>query len=53
MHRIDLRKKFLQKPNFINKQTCLGTNQGVFQKEETNEYLNWDFENCVTNVEFM
>ena len=53
MHRIYTRQKFLRKPNFLNNQTCLGTNQGVFQKDETKGYLNVDFDNGVINVKFM
>ena len=51
MHRNYPRQKFLWKPNFLQNQTCSGTNQGVFQKEETQGYPNMNFENSVTNVE--
>ena len=44
-------KKFLRKPNFLKNKTRLGTNQGVFRKEETNGYLNINKINGVTNVE--
>ena len=35
MHRNYQRKKFSTKTKFAQNQTCLGTNQGVFHKEET------------------
>ena len=41
MHRNYTRRKFLQKPNFLKNYTCLGTNQGVFQRKKKtgrNEY---------------
>ena len=53
MHRDYQRKKFLRKPNLLKNQTCLGTNQGVVQKKETKGYPNMNFENTVTNVEFV
>ena len=37
----------------LKNQTCLGTNQGVFQKEETKSYPNMNYKNGVTNVEVL
>ena len=48
------KKKVLRKPNLLKNQTCLGTNQGVIQKKKKNKgYPNMNFENTVTNVEFV
>ena len=46
-------KNLLRKPNLLKNQTCLDTNQGVFRKKETNGYLNMNFKNHVTNVEYV
>ena len=35
-----IQEKVLQKSNLFKDQTCLGTNQGVIQKEKSKSYLN-------------
>ena len=47
------KKKVLQKPNLLNNQTCLGTNQCVFRKEKNKGYLNMNFKDGATNVEYV
>ena len=44
-------KKFLRKPILLNNQKCLGTNQGVFRKEETKGYSNMNLKIGFTNVD--
>ena len=44
-------KSFYGNQIFFKNKTRLGTNQGVFRKEETNGYLNINKINGVTNVE--
>ena len=41
------KKKFLQKINLLKKQTCLGTNKGMFQKEETKGLSESEFKNML------
>ena len=38
MHKDYPRKKFLWKSNLLKHKTCLGANQGVFQKEGAKGY---------------
>ena len=47
------KKKVLQKTNLLNNQTCLGTNQCVFRKEKNKGYLNMNFKDGATNVEYV
>ena len=42
------KKKILWKPNLFKNQTRLGTNLGVFWKEETKAYLNENTKWCDT-----
>ena len=53
MYRNYPRKKFLRKPNLLKTQECLGINQGLAQEKQTKGYPNMNFENAVTNVEFV
>ena len=43
----------LQKSNLLKNKTHLGTNQGVIRKEKSRGYLNINFKNGSTNVEYV